>query len=95
MRGGKRDGAGRPKGRTNKVTDELRAKIDLLLSNNWHKLQTDIDQLSPKERLDTILKLLDYSLPRLQRTSLDIEQESPVHKIEIVRTIVSKDITEL
>lgn len=68
MRGGKRENAGRPKGSPNKKTEALRARVDSLIDDNWESLRDDIKELSSKERVDTIIKLLEYSLPKLSRT---------------------------
>lgn len=68
MKGGKRDGAGRPKGVGNRKTESLRERVEILIDNNWEKLQDDLNELTSKERVDTIVKLLEYSLPKLSRT---------------------------
>lgn len=59
---------GRRKGTPNKKTEELRARVETLIDDNWKKLQVDIQELTSKERVDTIVKLLEYSLPKLSRT---------------------------
>jgi len=64
-------GGGRPKGSKNKATGELRQVVQDFLDNNIDKLQGDFDGLEPKERIDTIIKLLDFALPKLQRSTID------------------------
>ncbi|MEL7271551.1 MAG: hypothetical protein AAGL34_18400 [Bacteroidota bacterium] len=59
------------KGVPNKTTDNLRKKIEEILDDNWERLGEDIDSLSPKERVDTIVKLLEYALPKLNRTEFN------------------------
>lgn len=66
-------GGGRPKGSTNKNTTELRERISLLLDENWDDIQNDLKSLTPKERIDAYIKLLEYSLPKLNRTQLTAE----------------------
>lgn len=66
-------GGGRPKGSTNKATKDLRERITLLLDENWDDIQTDLKSLTPKERIDAYIKLLEYSLPKLNRTQLTAE----------------------
>jgi len=63
-------GGGRPKGSKNKATGELREVLQDFLDNNIVKIQNDFNVLEPKERLDTIIKLLDFALPKLQRTAM-------------------------
>lgn len=79
MKGGKRDGAGRPKGVGNKKTEALRARVEDLIDDNWEKLQKDLKELSSKERVDTIVKLLEYSLPKLSRT--EFQEVSTVEEL--------------
>lgn len=80
-------GGGRPKGSKNKATSELRQIIQDFLDSNINKLQNDFDSLEPKERIDTIIKLMDFALPKLQRSTID----HTVNKDEITsitRTII-------
>lgn len=79
MKGGKRDRAGRPKGVGNKKTEALRARVEDLIDDNWEKLQKDLKELSSKERVDTIVKLLEYSLPKLSRT--EFQEVSTVEEL--------------
>ncbi len=58
---------GRPKGKPNKVTLELRQGVQAFLENNWPAVQADFDRLEARDRLTFILKLMEYVLPR-QRT---------------------------
>jgi len=58
---------GRKKGTPNKDTKKLRERISDLIDNNFDTIQADIDQLEPKERLDFLVKLFEYGLPKLQR----------------------------
>lgn len=64
---------GRPKGTPNKVTTDLRQSITDFLNENWEQVKQDFEQLTPKDRLMFIEKLLKYSVPALQATSLDID----------------------
>lgn len=70
MRGGKRENAGRPKGAQNKETKALRERISLLLDDNWDQFLNDIKKLSEKERVDTVIKILDFALPRLNKVEM-------------------------
>lgn len=68
---------GRPKGSENKNNKELRDNIKLFITENWSKIEDDLKELTPKERIDTYIRLLEYSLPKLNRTSVTIEQPEP------------------
>ncbi len=67
---------GRPKGIPNKVTANLRGRINDFLNENWQNLQKDFDKMDPKDRLMFYEKLLQYGLPRLQSTELKTDFES-------------------
>jgi 23S rRNA C2498 (ribose-2'-O)-methylase RlmM len=64
---------GRQKGTANKVTNEIRNKINHLIENQLETLEDDLKKLSPKERLDIVVKLLPYTIQRLYNTELQIE----------------------
>lgn len=55
------------KGIPNKTNLELREKIREMIENNWGRLQNDIDELSPKERVNSMFRILEYSLPKFSR----------------------------
>lgn len=80
---------GRKKGTPNKDTKELRERVSDLIDNNFDSIQADLDQLEPKERLDFLIKLLEYGLPKLQRVENEMffNQSVPVNldKYEEIR----------
>lgn len=63
-------GGGRPTGSKNKETKVIRERITNLLDMNWKAIQEDLNELTPKERIDAYIKLLEYAVPKLQRTEL-------------------------
>ncbi|WP_051638138.1 hypothetical protein [Maribacter sp. Hel_I_7] len=94
MRGGKRENAGRPKGTPNKKTEALRANVNMLIDDNWDSIQEDIKSLSSKDRVDTIIKLLEYSLPKLNRTeitdNLNIDKMTPNQRKARIKELSKK-----
>ena len=66
---------GRPKGKPNRSTEELRKVLHNFIDENTEKLQADFDQLEPKERLIYLEKLLAHVLPK-PIASLDQLSES-------------------
>ncbi len=80
---------GRKKGTPNKDTKELRERINDLIDNNFDSIQADLDQIEPKERLDFLIKLFEYGLPKLQRVENEMffKQSVPVNldKYEEIR----------
>ena len=67
--------AGKPKGAANKTTTDLRKWINQFIDNNREQIQKDWKALEPKDRLVMFEKLLKYSLPTLQATSMDLSFE--------------------
>ena len=66
----KKGEGGRPKGKPNKVTGNLREWINDFINNNREQVETDFKALEPKDRLVMFERLLKYTLPTLQATSL-------------------------
>ena len=84
---------GREAGTPNKVTTALRERVDLLIDNNFERLQDDIDSLEPKERVDAILKLLEFTLPKLQRVDMETVEKKNIESIDISKlTDKQKDV---
>jgi hypothetical protein len=65
---GKKHG-GREKGTPNKLTKELRYLLKDLIYNELESLDEKLEELEPKERIELIIKLLPYTLPKLQNIS--------------------------
>lgn len=61
---------GRERGTPNKLTADLRLRINDFLNDNWSSLQTDFNSLESKDKLNFYEKLLQYGLPKLQSTEL-------------------------
>ena len=54
---------GRPKGKPNRSTDELRSLLQSFIDANIETMQADYDSLEPKDRLNFIERLLKHVLP--------------------------------
>lgn len=75
-KGGYREGAGRPKGTPNKVTNATREAFNELIENNLSNLSiwiTEVAAEDPKAALDVICKLAEYTTPKLARTETTLE----------------------
>jgi hypothetical protein len=66
---------GRKAGTPNKVTTDLRQWISNFIDDNRGQIEKDWRRLKAKDRLILFEKLLKYTLPTLQSTSLDIDIE--------------------
>jgi len=65
---------GKPKGATNKNTKELRGKISLILNNNIDKVEQDLKQLQPKDRLNVLLQLMKFVTPQLKQVEVEHQE---------------------
>lgn len=55
---------GRPKGTPNKSTKEMKALIKTFVENELSNADELLAELTPKERLDILCKLLPYVVPK-------------------------------
>ena len=57
---------GRPPGTPNKVTGELRDKLNAIVESELTLVPQLLEKLEPKERLELVLKMLAFVLPKLR-----------------------------
>lgn len=62
---------GKPKGTPNKITSLQKEFIQNLLDNQTNKIEMEINKLEGKDYLSVILDLIEYTLPKLSRKSID------------------------
>ena len=67
---GRKKTGGRAKGTPNTTSSsaQLREQVHHLLESQYDRLLADLEALEPKDRLTAWIKLLDFALPKLQRT---------------------------
>jgi len=70
--------AGRKKGSPNKTTSEIRGTIKSIIDSNFSKSRVtkDLKELSPKQRLDYMLRLMEYVVPKPK--SIESENDKPL-----------------
>jgi hypothetical protein len=61
---GKKTG-GRVAGTSNRVTSELRKTLKGIIASELESLPTTFEQLQPKERLELVIKLLPFCMPKV------------------------------
>ena len=49
----------------------MRERISDLIDVHFYKLSDDLLSLEPKERIEAMIKLFEYSLPKLQRMEFE------------------------
>lgn len=71
---------GRPKGSLNRTTVELKEAIKKVVDSELSNTKKYLSQLEPKERLDFLVKILPYILPKqnqIEHTAI-IEEKQPI-----------------
>lgn len=87
--------SGRPAGTENKATGSLRNKINDFLTDNWQQMQEDFLALEPRDRCAFYERLMKYSLPTLQSTTLtsDFEKMTDEQLEYTIETLLSNGQT--
>ena len=75
---------GTRKGVGNRVTNEVRKSFQLLVENNLERLQNDLDELEPKDRIRFILEMARFILPTLQAVSVDDLRENEAEGFNVL-----------
>lgn len=80
---------GRPQGSKNKNTVEVREMFAELVSNNIGKLQSDLNEMQPRDRVKAITDIAKFVLPTLKAQDLKLNDERPI--TEIRRVIIDPE----
>lgn len=62
---------GRTQGSQNKTTKEIRETFKNLLENNLERIQKDLNELEPKDRIMFLLKLTSFVIPTLRSVEVN------------------------
>jgi len=73
MAKGKKTG-GRVKGTPNKLTREMRTILKNTIFYQLEEIESNLKNLEPKERIELLIKLLPYVLPKVGNTQYDINE---------------------
>ena len=58
---------GRQKGTPNRLTKELRTILKNILYNELENIEELLESLEPKERVELVIKLIPFILPKVDR----------------------------
>lgn len=70
---------GRPKGSQNKTAIELKQVISEIISNETEELTTRLNSLPDKDRVELLIKLLPFVLPKCNSDSINITLDKEVN----------------
>lgn len=81
---------GRPKGRPNKATAELRERIKNFLDGNFETVQNDFQSLDPVQKLSFYEKLIKYVIPvqNSNELKIDFEKMSDSELNELINRLI-------
>ena len=72
---------GRPKGASNKSTETIKRSISMILENNIAAVQSDLDEMQPRDRVNALLQFMKFVVPTQKAIELD-NRESQEEKNE-------------
>lgn len=73
MKGHTNNPNGRPKGTPNKVTQTVKEWIAEIVEKNMERIESDMEALSPRERIIFFERLLAYVVPKQQAIKAEVE----------------------
>jgi len=75
---------GRPKGKPNKITTDLRDVLQSVLNKELTtaKLSGLLSKLEPQQRLNALTKLLEFTIPKLQSVSIEQQIQAEYESLE-------------
>ena len=93
---GKPKTGGRQPGTPNAVNRNLRQRVTELLDRNFDAVLNDLENLEPKDRVNAWLRLLEFAMPKMQRTEnvIDLSNLSDAEVEELFERAMSKDNAE-
>jgi len=88
---GVRNANGRPKGSLNKTSVQTKKIIEKLVSNELKNIDSLLEQLDPKDRIDALIKLLPYVIPK----NSHIEIDAPAHQFQPITITVIEETLKI
>tara|TARA_B100001059_G_scaffold192422_1_gene195916 strand:+ start:224 stop:487 length:264 start_codon:yes stop_codon:yes gene_type:complete len=74
---------GREKGTPNKLTKEIRKILNNIVHKELEKVEENLNILEPKQRLEILIKLMPYVLPKVESISESDLESKPIQWVEI------------
>ena len=74
---------GREKGTPNKLTKEIRKILNDIVHKELEKVEENLNTLEPKQRLELLIKLMPYVLPKAESISESDSEPKPIKWVEI------------
>ncbi len=81
------------KGVPNRTTQQVRKAFQLLIDDNLEQMQSDLDALTPRDRLRFIIDLSKFILPQLQAVSIEDLREKDEFRVITINLKNDEDNT--
>jgi hypothetical protein len=78
---------GRQKGTPNKATANLKNTIHGIVERQFETLEYDLEELDGKDKINFVLKLIEYVLPKQRETKIDFNSLSDEEIDELINRL--------
>lgn len=86
---------GRPKGTPNKVTIEMKTWLAGLIDKNRRQIEKDLKKLEPKDRLVILERLMQYTVPKMQAVTAQIDLNNLTNEqLDVVISELTKNLND-
>ena len=62
---------GRTRGSSNKSTEVIKRSVSMILENNIDALQSDLDEMQPRDRVNALLQFMKFVVPTQKAIEID------------------------
>lgn len=90
MKGKTNNPNGRPKGVPNKMTADLKSRIAQIVENGFETIESDLEALEAKDKVNAYLKFLEYLLPKQRETKIDVSSLSDDEVEELLNKALNR-----
>lgn len=80
------------RGVQNRATSDLRQAVADLLERNATAIVKDLEALEPKDRVNAWIRLLEFSLPKLNRTEAEISADTSAAPMQVHIVFTEDDL---
>lgn len=78
---------GRQKGTPNKATANLKNTIHGIVERQFETLESDLEELDGRDKINFVLKLIEYVLPKQRETKIDFSSLSDAEIDELIERL--------
>ena len=78
---------GRKIGTPNKITSNLKATIQGIVERQFETLEDDLEQMDGKDKVNAVLKLIEYILPKQREQKINFSDMSDSEIDELINRL--------